>query len=210
MPDGMAPTRIQQRVLDHIAEAVRERGSPPTFREIAARFNWKVGTAQDHVKLLLAKGLLEREPGIARGLRIAKAAARFVARTDGIRTVPLVGAVPAGQPIDAVENLEGTIGIDPALFPQADVFALRVKGASMVGAGIRDGDIALVRQTQEANDGDIVVAQIDDEATLKRLVRKNGKVVLHAENPAFKDVVVKPGADFALAGVVIGIVRKMW
>jgi repressor LexA len=117
--------------------------------------------------------------------------------------------VPAGRPLDAIEDMEGTIGIDPGLFPEADVFALRVKGLSMVGAGIRDGDIALVHQVPEAADGDIVVAVMDGEATLKRFFRKDGGVILHAENPDFRDMVVGPIVDFSLAGGVVGIVRRM-
>ncbi|MCL2000567.1 MAG: transcriptional repressor LexA [Planctomycetes bacterium] len=153
----------------------------------------------------MRKGFLERTPGVARGLGVPGA----VARRKGLRGVPLLGNVPAGRPLDAVENLEGTIGIDPALFPETGVFALRVKGMSMVGAGIRDGDIALVHQTPEANDGDIVVAVMDGEATLKRFFRKDGQVTLRAENPEFKDLVVQPDVDFTLAGVVVGIVRRM-
>ena len=126
----------------------------------------------------------------------------------GLRGVPLVGAVPVGIPIDAIEDVEGIVGIDTTMFPEAEVFALRVKGESMIGAGIRDGDIALVHQTPEAADGDIVVALMDGEATLKRFYRKDGRVVLHAENPDFKDLVVQPGVDFSLSGVVVGIVRR--
>ena len=107
------------------------------------------------------------------------------------------------------KDVDGFIGIDPAMFPEAEIFALRVKGESMVGTGINDGDIALVHQTPVAEDGDIVVAMMDGEATLKRLLRKEGRVVLHAENPEFKDLVVRPNVEFNLAGVVVGIVRRM-
>jgi len=126
----------------------------------------------------------------------------------GLRKVPLVGTVPAGRPVEAVEDAEGMIGVDSGMFPEADMFALRVKGESMTGAGIRDGDVALVRQTPEAADGDIVVAVVDGEATVKRFFGREGRVELRAENPEFGDVVVWPGADFRLAGVVAGIVRR--
>ena len=199
------PTPIQRRVLEYIRQSTAKTGRTPTEREVAAHFGQSKTTARQNIELLIRKGLLDRTPGVARGLSIAGMIAR---RIVGLREVPLVGAVPAGRPIDAIEDVEGAIGIDPTMFPEADVFALRVKGASMVGAGIRDGDIALVHQTPEAGDGDIVVAVMDGEATLKRLYRKGGKVVLHAENPDYEDMVVQPGVDFALAGVVVGIVRR--
>ena len=199
------PTLLQQRVLEHIRQTMLERGSPPTEREIADHFRWKSKlAAQRHINALVRKGFLTKTPGAARGLNIPGVAVRRL----GLRGVPLVGTAPAGIPIDAVEDVEGTIGIDPAMFPEADVFALRVQGTSMVGAGIRDGDIALVHQTPEAGEGDIVAAVMDGEATLKRFFRRGGRVVLHAENPDFKDLVVQPDVDFTLAGVVVGIVRR--
>ncbi len=200
------PTAIQQRVLEYIQRAVRENGRPPTDREIADHFRWKSRfAARRHVTALVRKGFLEKTPGVARGLNVPLA----VTRRDGLRGVPLLGDVPAGRPIDAMENLEGTLGIDPAMFPEANVFALRVKGESMVGAGIRDGDVALVRQTPDARDGDLVVAVMDGEATLKRFFLKDDRVVLHPENPAFQDIVVTPEVDFSLSGVVIGIIRRV-
>ena len=206
MRNNPNPTHGQQRVLDFIAARVQERGWPPTYREMASHFGWKSeAAARQHVRYLIQKGCLEKEPGTARGLSLTATAAR----RDGLRGVPLLGSVPAGQPLDAVEDLEGSIGIDPTLFPEAGVFALRVRGASMIGAGIFDGDLALVRQTPDAKDGDLVVARMDGEATLKRFFLKNGRVVLHAENPDFRDIVVDPDVDFSLAGVVIGVVRRM-
>ena len=204
-PMSPNPTAIQQRVLDHILHTMIKTGRPPTIPEIAIHFGWKAQfAAERHVRALVRKGFLEKTPGVARGLNVPEA----VARRQALRGVPLLGAVPAGRPIDAVEDREGTLGIDPAMFPEAEVFALRVKGESMVGAGINNGDIALVHQTPVAEDGDIVVAVMDGEAMLKRLLRREGRVVLHAENPEFKDLVVRPDVEFNLAGVVVGIVRR--
>ena len=200
-----APTAIQQRVLDHIRHTIAETGRPPTEKEIADHFRWKSRFAAfRHIHALIKKGFLEKTPDVARGLKIPGAAAR----REGLRGVPMIGAVPAGHPVDAVEDREGEIGIDPAIFPEADVFALRVKGASMIGAGIRDGDIALVHQTPEAGNGDIVVAVMDGEATLKRFFKKDGRVTLHAENPDFEDLTIRPDVDFTLSGVVVGIIRR--
>jgi repressor LexA len=192
--------------LDYIRRFITDKDRSPTEREVAAHFGWKSKfAARQNILALIRKGLLERIPGVARGLETAGRIAKRIVR---LRGVPLVGAVPAGIPIDAIEDVEGMIGIDTSMFPEAEVFALRVKGSSMVGAGIRDGDIALVHQTPDASDGDIVVAMMDGEATLKRFYRKDGRVVLHAENPEFKDLVVQPDVDFSLSGVVVGIVRR--
>jgi repressor LexA len=199
------PTAIQQRVLEHIQHTIEETGRPPTELEIAGHFHWKSRFAvYRHIRALIRKGFLQKTPNMARGLNIPG----MTARHGKTREIPLVGSVPAGLPIDAVENLEGNIGVDTTLFPELDVFALKVKGESMTGANISDGDIAIVHKTPNADDGNLVVALIDGEATLKRLVRKNGNLVLHAENPMFKDIVIKPGEDFALAGVVVGIIRR--
>jgi len=199
------PTPTQQRVLDYIRHAMQETGRPPTEQETADHFRWKSKfAAQRNIRALIRKGFLAKTPGVARGINILGAAIR----RKGLKEAPLVGVVPAGRPIDAIEDAEGTIGIDPDWFPEADVFALRVKGESMIGAGIRDGDIAFVHQTPEVKDGNIVVAVMDGEATLKRFYRKGGQIVLHAENPDFKDLVVQPNVDFSLAGVVVGIMRR--
>ena len=200
------PTPTQQRVLDYILHFSGELNRPPTEWEVAGHFGWKSrNAARQNIDLLIRKGYLKRTPGVARGLNASSKATR---RMAGMRGVPLVGTVPAGVPIDAVEDVEGMVGIDSGMFPEADVFALRVKGESMTGAGIRDGDVALVHQASEAADGDIVVAIMDGEATVKRFFNKNRRVVLHAENPEFKDIAVRPDVDFRLAGVVVGIVRR--
>ncbi|MCL2000847.1 MAG: transcriptional repressor LexA [Planctomycetes bacterium] len=206
-PFTNTPTPTQKRVLDFIREFMAGSERAPTEREIAKHFHWKSKyAARQNIGALVRKGLLERTPGVARGMRVVR---RMASHAIELRAVPLLGAVPAGIPIEAVEDVDGVVGIDQAIFPEAEVFALRVKGESMVGAGINDGDIALVHQTPVAEDGDIVVAMMDGEATLKRLLRKEGRVVLHAENPEFKDLVVRPNVEFNLAGVVVGIVRRM-
>ena len=206
--NGNDPTPTQQRVLDYIRQFLADTDRAPTEREVATHFGWKSKfAARQNIEALTRKGLLERTPGVARGISLT---GRRPRRGVGdVRAVPLLGMVPAGRPLDAGEEVDGTLGIDPAMFPEADVFALRVKGTSMIGAGIRDGDVALVHQTPEARDGDLVVAVLDGEATLKRFHWKDGRIVLHAENPEFKDIVVQPSVDFSLAGVVIGIVRRV-
>jgi len=123
---------------------------------------------------------------------------------------PLVGAVAAGRPITAVENIEGHLTLDRNLFAGQNVFALRVRGDSMIGAGIHDGDIAVVQKQPVADDGQIAVVMIDDEATLKRFGRKDKAIILHAENPAYPDIVIGPeDGEVEVVGKVIGIMRKM-
>ena len=200
----------QQKVMDYIAGYLAERRRPPTLREMALFFGWRsVHAAQKHVAALIRKGLMRKDPRINRGLQIVPPPESGVPRPRPLRMVPLLGRVPAGGPMDAVENLERLIGIDPEMFPEADIFALRVKGESMSGAGIRDGDIALVRQTSDARDGDLVVALVNGEATLKRFFLKEGHVLLRPENPAFADIVIPATEDFSLAGVVVGVTRRI-
>lgn len=201
------PTPIQRQVYDFIAESVDKQGIAPTNREIADRFGWKSPRAPAvHIEALIRKGWLERRRGTARGLRPVRLK---TTPQEALRRVPLVGTVVAGIPVEAIEDVEGMVGIDPAMFPDAGVFALRVKGDSMTGVGINNGDVALVRQADTAEDGDLVVAVVDGEATLKRFLRRDGDLVLHPENPAYRDIVIPRDADLHLSGVVVGIIRKL-
>jgi repressor LexA len=126
-----------------------------------------------------------------------------------VRDLPLVGQVPAGTPTEAIENAEDAVGVDPEQFPDENLFALKVKGDSMQGAGIFEGDTVIVRQQADARTGQIVVTLIDGEATVKRFVRKGRKVLLHPENDAYEDIVIRPDQDASICGVVVGVVRKL-
>lgn len=205
MPGYVHPTPIQRRVLEYIRETVRHQGRAPTHEEISRHFGWKsTNSARTHIRLLIKKGLLEKDGGLARGVRLPSGPPT----SRPVREVPVLGRVAAGLPIEAVENPDGAVGVDAELFPDEALFALRVKGASMINAGIHEGDIALVRQVEEAEEGDIVVALVDGEATVKRFYRKPGGVVLRAENPLFPDRFISRGQEFSLAGVVVGLVRR--
>jgi repressor LexA len=197
-------TSRQRQILDWIASYIEANAMPPTRAEIAAGLGFSTpSSAEDHLRALAKKGALELLPGSSRGLRLK--------RTPGVPiqgTLPLVGRVAAGTPILAVENVEAQYRIDPQLFaPRAD-YLLRVRGTSMRDAGILDGDLLAVHRTPEARPGQIVVARVDDEVTVKRYRRRGREIVLLPENPAFEPIVVDPRATaFSIEGIAVGLIR---
>ena len=198
-------TARQRDILDMVQSFISTNGVPPTISEICAHFKFKPSSCFDHLKALERKGYLERSSK-ARSIRL-----RNERISPGIQSgisVPIVGKVKAGIPILATENIEGNVSLDPFWAKDKNVFMLRVSGKSMEGAGILDGDLALIRPQRMAEEGEIVVALINDEATLKRFRRKKGKIWLKSENPSHKSISVKDGS-FLLVGKVIGIFRKM-
>lgn len=218
----MELTEIQRKVLEFVAEGREGEGIPPTLEEIRDRFGWRaIGTVQDHVQALLRKGYLLRGKG-ARGLRVARDPEAPFAE-DGIwsppweeksrsrrRTVlvPVVGEVAAGSPILAVENVQEGWLIDRKVLEGEDIFFLRVKGESMIGAQIKDGDYVMVKPQPTAVSGEIVVARIGDEVTVKRLKQGRRSLELLPENPAFRPIVCRRGEELEIVGKVIGVLRK--
>ena len=186
-----------------------DKGMPPTRAEIAAGLGFaSPSSAEDHLQALSKKGALEILPGAARGLRLKD--------MPGIPvqgTLPLIGRVAAGSPLLALENVEAHYRLDPRLFaPRAD-YLLRVQGSSMQGAGILDGDLLAVHKSAVAQPGQIVVARLDDEVTVKRLQRRGGAIVLLPENPQFRPITVDPRQTaFAIEGIAVGLIRggKPW
>ncbi|MFN2352166.1 MAG: transcriptional repressor LexA, partial [Kiritimatiellia bacterium] len=167
-------TQRQRMVLDFIRTELEHQGRPPTLHEIKNRFGWSSTNAvRGHLKLLRAKGALTCDRYRARGIRLPP-----IPSAPTLRAVPLLGQVPAGMPLEAVEHHTDTINIDPAMFPGEDLFALRVRGDSMTDAGILEGDTLIVRRQPAADPGAIVVATINGEATVKRLLRRNGHWLL--------------------------------
>ena len=198
-------TPRQQEVLNYIVDVLRNEGRPPTQRQLAAHFGWNSdNSARQHLRLLEAKGAIELDPGYSRGIRVPGMHARAV-----LRRVPLVGKVAAGFPLEAIENVEDEIGIDPDMFPEEEIFALRVNGDSMHHEGIHDGDIAIVKKQAEAADGNMVVAMIDNEATLKFYHMYGRDIVLRAANPDYPDIIVRRKSEFSILGLVVGIVRRI-
>ena len=201
-------TKRQQLVLEYISESIQQNGYPPTLREIGAHFGIRsTNGVNDHLLALERKGFLRREDMKSRALRPTAFAGNVP------REVPLVGRVAAGQPILAIENLEGTLRLDPALLPgdSGRFFALRVRGDSMVGAGILDGDIVFVRQQEDAPTGSIVVAMVNDEATVKTLYRDGERLRLQPANPAVSPIILSrdDGRTVRILGLVVGVYRKL-
>lgn len=200
-----ALTTNQRRVLDFIQTHLEQHSVAPSLREISENLGLSShSSAQDYVEALIRKGALERRPQ-HRGLRPAQRS-----RLPAAHSLPLVGRVAAGSPIMSEGNVESTYQVDPGLFrPHAD-FLLRVVGMSMRDAGIIDGDLLAVHRTPMAHDGQIVVARLDDEITVKRLKHQRGHLLLLPENPEFDPIEVDPQRvdSFAIEGLYVGIIRQ--
>jgi len=205
-------TDRQREVLDFIRTFGERHGVPPTVREIGERFGFTARAAFDHLRALERKGMLERRVTGKRASRTLILPSHKGARRPEPAGIPVVGRIAAGAPITAVENHEDTIPLRPDWLGTGgqDVFALRVRGESMIGAHIVDGDLVLVRKQETAGSGDIVAAMVDGEATVKRFGREGGAVVLRPEHPTMRPIVIEPGrGDFRILGKVVGIVRQM-
>jgi repressor LexA len=203
-------TARQREVLGFIRSFTERHGAPPTVREIGERFRFTARAAFDHLRALERKGMLQRRVTDKRVSRTLVLAPRPGVRRGGAREVPVLGRIAAGAPIHATQNLEGTIPVSADWLERKgeDVFALRVRGESMIEAHIVDGDLVLVRPQASAQPGDIVAALVDDEATVKRFARDGERVVLKPEHPTMKPIVVEPGrADIRILGKVLGVMR---
>jgi repressor LexA len=198
-------TGRQKQILEYIADRIRNYGSAPTIREIGKQFSISsTNGVRSILEALITKGYVRKLPGLSRGLELVED------QISSYRTVPLVGSVPAGLPLLAVENSEGMFAVDESFLPTGDVFMLRVSGESMIEEGIHDGDYVLVRQQETASPGDIVVAVIGEEATVKKYYPKQDAVYLHPANPDFPVIEVnRDSPDFYLAGRVVGLMRRM-
>ncbi len=198
-------TPSQRRVLEFLREFVESRRSAPTAREIAERFGIAVKNGFYYLELLERKGYIRREKHRPRRIELTgEGPGRCAVR------IPVLGRVPAGGPREAIEEAREGLLLDPALAGDGEVFFLRVSGDSMTGAHICDGDHVLVRSQSSAEDGEIVVAVIDGEATVKRFRRGKGRVRLEADNPAYPPIEVPPGVSaFRIAGKVVGVYRKL-
>lgn len=188
----------QLAVLECIRDALAQSGRPPTYREIARELGYDaVGTVQDHVNALIKKGFLEKPEGFSRGFRLAF--------QRGSREIPLLGRVPAGRPIEAIVEAQGSVPVPSNL--RGELFALRVTGESMIEAGIMDGDTVIVRKQSHAEDGEIVVAMIEGEATVKFLEKKSGRIRLLPANPRFQPIEVPASTGDLIQGKVVSVQR---
>jgi len=190
-------TAQQIKVFDVIKESLQSNGYPPTRAEIAKILDFKsVNAAESHIKALVKKGVIEKVPGSSRGIKLV----------EEISGIPLIGSVAAGSPIMAFENVEKTIHSNP-LNKSVDFF-LRVQGESMIDAGILDNDLVGVRKTRNAENGEIVVARLQDEVTLKRFKKDSSGIRLVAENKSFSDIKIDESSDFSIEGKAVGIIRE--
>jgi repressor LexA len=200
-------TDRQKKILDHIRRAVAERGYPPSVREIGEAVGLH-SPSSVHAQLaaLAQKGYLSKAPSRPRAIRVQGAGGKASPMTR-VREVPVVGSIAAGAPILAEQNIEDTIAVPSELTSKGTLFALRVRGDSMIDAGILDGDTVIIREQSVAEDGDIVAALIDEEeATVKRLSRKGGRVRLLAENPAYGPIQAE---NVRVLGKVVSVMRKL-
>lgn len=199
-------TARQQEVLDLLKRHLETTGMPPTRAEISRELGFKsANAAEEHLKALSRKGAIEIIPGASRGIRILDNSSN-----DEFDGLPLVGRVAAGEPILAEQHIEATYRVDADMFkPQAD-FLLKVYGLSMKNVGILDGDLLAVHSTKDVRNGQIVVARIEDEVTVKRLEKKGSIIYLHAENEEFDPIVVNLEEQkiFEIEGIAVGIIRN--
>jgi len=200
-------TTRQREVFDFIRSFIHSKRYPPTIREIAVNFGFSVKGSYDHVKALQKKGFIRCAGNRSRAIEVV--ADSEAERQPNLVSVPVLGAVAAGRPLFAEENLTGWIQVPAASLKKGQHFALQVRGDSMKDAGIMDGDVVIVSPQPSARSGEIVVALLDDEATVKRYVSQRGSVVLRAANPAYEDIELARRNDARVLGKVVGLMRRL-
>ena len=203
-------TARQREVLDFVRNFMTRVGYPPTVREIGSHLGFVPRSVFDHLKALERKGYLRRDPAKSRSLQLLDASLSPSARTSSYRELPILGRVAAGQPLLSDQNIEGTSVVPQDWVNDDEAFFLKVQGESMIGAHICPGDQALVRRQSTAENGDIVVALLNDEATIKRILFRPDGIVLQPENPTMPPIEVRKGEkSFQILGKVVGILRKL-
>jgi repressor LexA len=213
-------TARQQQILELIQSAIARTGAPPTRAEIASELGFKsANAAEEHLQALARKGVIELVSGTSRGIRLRSEDLQSInaARNRQLNlplpslaqlVLPLVGRVAAGSPILAQEHVDQTYQVERSLFQRTPDYLLRVRGMSMRDVGIMDGDLLAVQSTKEAKNGQIVVARLGDDVTVKRFMRRQDQIELHAENPDYKTIVVEPGEPFEIEGLAVGLIRN--
>ncbi|MDO5652650.1 MAG: transcriptional repressor LexA [Brachymonas sp.] len=208
-------TARQQQILELIQHAIANTGAPPTRAEIAAELGFRsANAAEEHLRALARKGVIELVSGTSRGIRLKQAAPAAPGMLQQTfeefaqLALPLIGRVAAGSPILAQEHVDTTYHVAPTLFARQPDYLLKVRGMSMRDVGILDGDLLAVQATQEVRNGQIVVARLGDEVTVKRYQRLPSHIELHAENPDYPTIVVQPGEPFAIEGLAVGLIRN--
>lgn len=220
MLDTPKLTARQQQILDLIQSAIARTGAPPTRAEIATELGFKsANAAEEHLQALARKGVIELVSGTSRGIRIKRDALHAINESRnppqspsqpglGQLALPLIGRVAAGSPILAQAHIDQTYCVESSLFQKKPDYLLKVRGMSMRDIGIMDGDLLAVQATKEARNGQIVVARLGDEVTVKRFQRGLNVIELHPENPDYPTLVVKPGEPFEIEGLAVGLIRN--
>jgi len=215
-------TDRQQEILDLIKNSISQTGSPPTRAEIAELLGFKsANAAEDHLRALAKKGVIELVSGRSRGIRLTDSSPQAPSSVtshfkqamlplEGLAqlTLPLIGRVAAGSPILAQEHVDQTYYVEESLFNKKPDYLLKVRGMSMRDIGIMDGDLLAVKATKDVKNGQIVVARIGDEVTVKRFQRVENHIELQAENPDYQTIVVEPGEAFEIEGLAVGLIRN--
>jgi repressor LexA len=213
-------TDRQQQILDLIQSAIARTGAPPTRAEIATELGFKsANAAEEHLQALARKGAIELVSGTSRGIRLRSDALRSINESRGTQfasplaalaqlALPLIGRVAAGSPILAQEHVDRTYYVENSLFQRKPDYLLKVRGMSMRDAGIMDGDLLAVQTTRDAKNGQIVVARLGDEVTVKRFMRNKDVIELHPENPDYQTILVEPGEPFEIEGLAVGLIRN--
>ncbi|HUF27751.1 MAG TPA: transcriptional repressor LexA [Gemmatimonadaceae bacterium] len=198
-------TTIERRVYHYLLDFLAENTYQPSIREIASQFRIKsTKTVSDILQALAEKGYIQRDRARSRGVRLLGYSTH-----GGTQPVPYYGRIAAGEPALLPENRLGFLTFDRRFLPSEDVFALRVRGDSMIGRGIHDGDFVVVQPSAPAKEGDVIAARVGADATVKTLTRRGATIVLQSANPAERDIEVGPQDDFAVLGVVCGIFRPL-
>ena len=221
MQDAPKLTDRQQQILDLVQSAIERTGAPPTRAEIATELGFKsANAAEEHLQALARKGVIELVGGTSRGIRLRSEALRALNQMRGKQynlplpgiaqlSLPLVGRVAAGSPILAQEHIDQTYMVEASMFPRRPDYLLKVRGMSMRDAGIMDGDLLAVQKAHDAKNGQIVVARLGDEVTVKRFRRTRNTIELLPENPDFETIVVPSGeTDFVIEGLAVGLIRN--
>ena len=213
-------TPRQQQILDLIQSSIARTGAPPTRAEIASTFGFKsANAAEEHLQALARKGVIDLVSGTSRGIRLRADTVRNINAARGASfalpltalaplVLPLVGRVAAGSPILAQEQIDQSYSVEPGLFAAKPDYLLKVRGMSMRDAGIMDGDLLAVQATHEARNGQIVVARLGDDVTVKRFKRTPQGIELLPENPDYKIIHVDPEEPFAIEGLAVGLIRN--
>ncbi|MFN3736382.1 transcriptional repressor LexA [Hydrogenophaga sp.] len=213
-------TARQQQILELIQRTIALTGAPPTRAEIAQELGFKsANAAEEHLQALARKGVIELVSGTSRGIRLRSADLHSINQARGRQlalplaslaqlALPLVGRVAAGSPILAQEHVDQVYHVEPSLFQRTPDYLLRVRGMSMRDVGILDGDLLAVQATRDAKNGQIVVARLGDDVTVKRFMRQSRHIELRAENPDYPTIVVEPGEPFEIEGLAVGLIRN--